>query len=394
MKNSSFYLTFIGLTVSLLFLSCQQKSSSEEEVAQASYQEYRPQEASVFVTGNIPIGDSIQIRIVDPHDPDFGKTIQIPDGNMNVQIDELQHNQVYFLEVWLRRPGNDYFSFFDHEEILFVAQDGAQLTLLARPYSGLETLNKWRFTLEAEGDEQALLNAYRESVLAKWAEISGQVTVVMGASSGDVQGERMIDAQAVIAEEFVERKEPLISTMYFIFNRNDHRTRKDFYREIYDQASDEAKNSKYGIDLYNRLVRLDHARKQISLEDELIARKPTLLPFEASDFEDEKMLLVFFWSATNPASLDAAKEVLNLFNAEGQTDIVPLFFSLDRRMSQWQEATKTLGAPHSFMIRTEARQNLIDEFYIANLPRIMLIKPDGEIIESDLTRSDLPALFE
>ncbi|HLW51076.1 MAG TPA: hypothetical protein VKZ78_08885, partial [Sphingobacteriaceae bacterium] len=66
-----------------------------------------------------------------------------------------------------------------------------------------------------------------------------------------------------------------------------------------------------------------------------------------------------------------------------------LHFSLDTRMSDWKPLSDQMGLENSYMVRAETRQASIDQLYLTALPRIIVVRPNGQIVEHELSIEQL-----
>ncbi len=396
MKRTKKLAGIAGLML-LCLHACQQRPTTQENNSAApAYKNYTSQPVTVTLRGNLSFGDSLQFRVQDPHDPDFIHISQIPTGEFEVRIKNLNKNEVYELQVWSKNKGESKFYFPEYEEIFFVANDKNPLTITGGAYPALDSQSDWRFYLDAQDADHRLLNEYRNEILERWKDISGQVArkVDLGRSNVRVKVPTIGEAIPKISGELIDRKEPTIATMYLIYHLNDHAQQKELYGEIYENADTDAQNSKYGVDLYNKLLKLDNMPKNLDMEKELASRNTQLLPFVPANYEQEERLLLVFWSAADLHSLQMAQATDEWMKSQSPSPITVLYFSLDHRMSQWQAASRGLELEHNFMIRTEARQPLIDKHYISHLPRAILITQSGEILDNDVDLENLSAVFD
>src|SRR5690606_34482894 len=127
---------------------------------------------------------------------------------------------------------------------------------------------------------------------------------------------------------------------------------------------------------------ITHAATEIDFSEILTARSSRLLPFQPETFADKEYLVLYIWASWEPkaaAPLEAVTQVVG-----GYENVALLYFSLDTRMSDWKPLTDNMELENSYMVRAETRQASIDQLYLTELPRIMIVKPDGQIVEQDL----------
>lgn len=369
----------------LLFAACGQKAADQSQ--SRSLQNYTVQNGKAQLSGNISDAGQLSFNLMQDGQQEPVRSFVADNGSFDIQLDAIPVNEVYFLEVKGIAKGFSDGSVEWREAIPVFIADGATLTLVATPYEGYDSLSKLRFKIDGAGDEQDFLQEWNDTMMQKRSELDGEVTVQMN-SSGAMTSKNTKDlyenAFNKINRDFIDKAQPLISTLYLISKENDHRSRLDFYQGIYDQASTDVQQSKYGIDLYNRIFRITDHQPAINLGELLAARNSQLLPYDPASFADQEYLVLAFWASWEPGIKEVLPELGKMVPEARKDKIAVLHFSLDTKMSEWKPVTDELSLTNSYMLRAEVRQTAIDQLYLTQLPRYMIVQSDGTIIENDV----------
>lgn len=376
----------------MLFAACGQNAADQPQTLQT----YTAQKGQAQLLGNIANAGQLSFNLMQDGQQEPVLSFVAQDGSFDVKLETIPVNEIYFLEIKGIAQGFSDGSVEWREAIPVFIKDGATLTLVATPYDGYDSLSKLRFRIDGAGDEQDFLQEWNEALLQKRSELDGEVTVQMNASGAMTSRNTQSlyeEAFNKINRDFIDKGQPLVSTLYLISKENDHRSKLDFYQGIYDQASPEVQQSKYGVDLSNRIFRITDHQPAIDLDEVLAARNSQLLPYNPETFTGQKYLILSFWASWEPGIKETLTELENIIPDSRKEEIAVLYFSLDTKMSEWKPVTDELALTNSFMLRAEVRQTAIDQLYLTELPRYMIVQPDGTIIENDVPFDRLPEVI-
>lgn len=358
----------------LLLMAC--GGSDNVQKGTQELQQYAPQVGTVHLHGNFADAGDLEFTLLSPSRKDTISTFQAAGGELDQQLEGIPTNEVYMLEIGGQNIDDRGAALNWWYTLPLFLEDGAELQLQAEPIADAEVWdNPFNFSVEGAGAEQSFLESWY-SAYSRTGE----------------QGGALRSAQ--IDQEHIQKGEPLISTMFLISQQSDHRSKIDQYQALYDQAPDHVKQSKYGVDLANRIYRIHNPTDAIDVEKLFASRTSRLLPFKISDYSDKKHLLVVFWASWEAAAateIPAARELVEQANKE---DLEILYFSLDTKVSDWKPITDDWNLENSFMIRVEARQEAINQLYLTELPRYMVITPEGQVLEHDVPFENLESVIQ
>lgn len=361
-----------------MFAGCGQNEDSSADGQVSELQQYTPQNGTVHLMGNIENAGDIGFILMAANLKDTLQTFTAPQGELAYQIEGLAVNEIYMLEISGVNVDDRGANINWWYTLPIFLENGAELSLSPKPIAGADDYSTpYSFTIEGSGEEQQFLESwYRD------------YSVV------DMQESNRAARNARINQEYINRESPLISTLFLISQQTDHRSNMDSYMQVYDKAPEHVKNSRYGIDLANRIYRINNYTTEIDMEELLAARTSQLYAFTPANHRDKSHWLLVFWASWDPTATIQVPTIHDLVQATGNTDIEVLYFSLDTRMSQWKPTTDEMQLPNSYMLRAEVRQQAIDQLYLTELPRYMIITPDGKVVENDLTYDELEAVIK
>lgn len=359
----------------------------QEETQTQTLQNYVARNGTVQISGNIEDAGQLSFNLLKEDQGEAIRSFVAENGTFDINIDNIPVNEVYYLEIKGIAKGYEDRDLEWREALPVFLEEGANLVVVASPYDGFDSFSKYKFSVEGGGEEQAFLQEWHEALMQKRSELDGQVTIQMDAAGGMSSGKSNTtyeEAYSKINKSFVEKGLPLISTLYLISKENDHRAKVDVYQDIYERSSEEAQQSKYGIDLANRIFRITQHQPAIDLPNVLTARNSQLLPYDPVVFNDQEYLILSFWASWEPGIKEKLTTVEGIVPESKKGQVSVLHFSLDTKMSEWKPVTDELSLTNSYMLRAEVRQTAIDQLYLTELPRYMIIKPDGTIVENDI----------
>lgn len=363
-------------------------------------QTYQPKPASTHLRGFVEGVDELHFVLFNDRQTDTMVVFSVEGGAIDVILEKIPANEVYFLEIRGRADGYEEQTVYWREVVPMYAQDGAELELVSVETEDDYSLSNRRFHLEGGGEEQDFLESWYRAVSEKQDELDDQIShqfVIGGGQQARAQRQAIESGRQELEQinrDFIAQGKPLIATLFLISQENDHRSKVKEYEEIYDKVSAEARQTKYGIDLNNRLIRITQFNPQLDFENLLAARNSQLHNFDPASFADHEYLLITFWSSRFPQALEELPKVEELVSETGADHIAVIHFSLDAKMSAWKSASEKIELNNSYLLRAEVRQKAIDELYLTELPRYMVVKSDGTVVENDVPYEDLKEVID
>lgn len=386
-------LLILSALIAVLAWSCGSGSNSNKK--DATLQNYQAKPASTHLRGYIDGVEELHFVLFNDRRTDTMVVFSVAGGAVDVILEKIPANEIYFLEIRGKAEGYEDQGVYWREVVPMYARDGSELELVAVDDEEGASLSNRRFHLEGGGEEQDFLEAWHRAITEKMEELDDEVTLeyTIG-SSREVRSNRQAaesrrQARERINQEFIGQGKPLVATLFLISQGNDHRSKVDEYSEIYDKASAEVQQTKYGIDLNNRLIRITQFNPQLDFENLLSARTAQLANFDHAAYADREYLVITFWSSRFPQALEELPAVEKMIPETRTNEISVIHFSLDAKMSAWKAASEEIGLSNSYLLRAEVRQDAIDELYLTELPRYMIVKSDGTVIENDVPFEDL-----
>lgn len=369
MKARFYFLkTIFAGIIAVSLLSCgQEKDADQIGTHFSALKPYQAAQTSFKLSAQLPGNGDISIYLSNDN-KEHVETFMAIAGSLNVEVTEVNANEVYFLSV---SGMNEKTGYWMQEVPLFVT-DGAEFELVADTESA-NTGEPHVLKVEGGGEEQDFLEEWHSAAYNQVISLN---------EAGDQLGEIKNFNQ-----EYIDKKQSLISTFYLISKERNHRAHMEAYTDFYLQSPAEVQNSKYGVDFANHMHRITHAATKIDFSEILTARSSRLLPFQPETFADKEYLVLYIWASWEPKAVAQLETVAQVVG--GNDRAVLLYFSLDTRMSDWKPLTDNMELENSYMVRAETRQASIDQLYLTELPRIMIVKPDGQIVEQDLNVEQL-----
>lgn len=375
MKSRLYFLKAVLAGILIFFLvSCGQDAGSGKLSEQFSaLKPYQAQKASFRLLGQIPDNGDISIKLHNDQKEEI-EAMLATSGDIDFTIDEVNANEIYFLVISGVHEKKEYWA----QEIPLFVKDGTEFELVANVNADVAIAGvPYQLKIVGGGEEQQFLEEWNSAVYNQ---------VIPSDEAGI-----LLPAFKNFNQEFIEKNQLLISTFYLISQEQNYREHLEAYSDLYLRSSAEVQNSKYGVDFANHVHRITHAPNKIDFSKTLTARSSRLLPFEPEAFAEKEYLVLYIWASWEPKALAEIEEVERLVGAHENAEL--LYFSLDTRMSDWKPLTDQMGLKNSYMVRAESRQASIDQLYLTQLPRIIIVRPDGQIVEQDLNIAQLEAVL-
>lgn len=369
MKSKPYFLKSILAGIfAFLLVSCGQNSGSENLKTHFSVlKPYQSEEASFRLFGQMPGNGDVSIFLTDDRNVQLKSFVAIS-GSLDISLEDVNANEIYFLKISGMNENTGYWT----QEVPLFVTDGAEFELIA----DTESVNPGdpHYIKVSGGDEE-------QQFLEEWKfAVYNQVIPL------NEEGNQFA-AYKDFNQEFIEKGRSLISTFYLISLQKNYRDHLDAYSDLYLQSAPEVQNSKYGVDFANHVHRITHAPTKIDFSKILTARNSRLLPFEPGAFAEKEYLVLYIWASWDPKAVAQLEEVAGVVRDHENAAL--LHFSLDTRMSDWKPLSDQMGLENSYMVRAETRQASIDQLYLTALPRIIVVRPNGQIVEHELSIEQL-----
>ena len=76
-----------------------------------------------------------------------------------------------------------------------------------------------------------------------------------------------------------------------------------------------------------------------------------------------------------------------------QAGITLVHIALDNRLSLWKKATEPLHLAHNYKLRNPSKQSLVEALYLTDLPRYVLVRPNGQVVDADVAPTAIHELL-
>ncbi len=353
----------------LMLISCGEEKKGANLAEQFSaLKPYKLVTTSINMRVNIPDNGDVTVIVKDEDWKEVNKLVATG-GQLETQLTGLNANEVYFLDVSGTHSSTGNWA---QTVPLLVTENGnfEVVAVVDQPYHQ----DPHSVKILGGGEEQEFLERWNDKYANAIVNLSDE-------------GE-FVNPHRNVNQEFINEKKPFIGTFFLIHEQKNVKEHLEEYAQLYLSAPPAVQQSKYGLDVYNQIYRITNAPKQIDFTKILTARTSRLLPFEIKDYTNSEFLVLYIWATWDPVSssqLDAVQDIVQKYS---HADL--LYFSLDTRMSDWKPVSDDRKFEHSFMVRAETRQASIDLLYLTELPRILIVQPDGTVVENevDITRLD------
>ncbi|SKB92682.1 hypothetical protein SAMN05660226_03836 [Parapedobacter luteus] len=390
--------TLLPFSIALFafFLGC--RSGSNKKDTSAAYTTYEPAMGTLRILSDVENPEITSVKLLNDKKKDSLAAVAPRNGKFTLVVNQLPMHEVYFLEIHGKstRRGTDGLDWTAYIPV-YLEKSDAKLMLDHRFFDHPGSISKAKFSIQGGSNEQALLNDWQEALDEQQAEAEGKALHYtfgsgMAAQKQDTAGETA-DQESTITQRFIQQKKPLVASLFLAYTTNAHRTYAIAYNELYQAMPDSARRTKYGIDLIQRLTRIMNPIQQLNPATQVIAVDEGLKQLTWPDFDTYKYLLLCFWNSADKAGHAAIKRIDEQASALKQQEIALIHLSVDSRFSQWKKWSPPLGLQHNYKLRKEIQQPLIDSLYLTELPRYVLIRPSGEVVDADVSLDALNRLL-
>jgi len=372
------------------FLGCQsgttEQGTPRDHVGDLSYQ---PEVGTLRIATEGANPEVTQVKLLNDRKEDSLAAATPQAGGFTLVVNKLPLREVYFLEISGRsvRKGTSGLEWTEQVPVYFEAHN-AELTLNYRFFDHPGSISQAAFSIQGGSEDQALLNRWQETLNKQKAEVEGEAVQYIpgqgGFSGGGSEAGVTATDKMTLTQRFIQPDKPSVAAMFLAYSGNDHRRQAVPYSELYESAPDYIRQTKYGIDLIRRLDRIKHPIKELNLPEQVVVVDPGLKRISWSDFAEYDRMLFCFWDSMDQTAytdVQAVNEQADALESEGT---ILVHVAMDNRLSGWKKATATLDLVHNYKLRNASKQPLIEALYLTNLPRYVLTRPSGEVIDADV----------
>lgn len=387
------------LVVFVCFLGCQ--PGLNERNTRADNQRdlsYHPESGMLRIVSNVANPEVTKVKLLNDKKEDSLAVVNPRQGQFALVVDLLPMQEVYFLEISGRsiRKGTAGLEWTEYVPV-YLEESNANLVLDYVFFNHPGSISQAKFSIGGGSDEQELLNKWQEALNVQTAEIEGQtVQYTFGASGFSKEGSAM-DAHTVkdsgVTQRFIQQKAPLVASLFLVYTTNDHRKQAAAYNQLYEAVPDYARQTKYGIDLIRRLDRIKDPVKKLDLESQVVVVGPGLNRLSWSDFTAYENILLCFWDSMDQTAYAEIKDLEEQIDTLNQQRTALVHVAMDDRFSQWKKNTGSFDLAYNYKLRNEVKQPLVEALYLTDLPRYLLARPDGEVIDADVSPETLRTLL-
>lgn len=396
MKIIRLYPFFALFLLSLVF-GCQEKSS-EQENQDAKIASYQPKLGTLRIQSDVMNSEMNSVKLLNDKLSDSLAAIEPEKGKFTLVVEELPLQEVYFLEISGKSSRKGTSGLVWRERVPVYLEEQTAITLESKPFEHPGSISKAKFFIADASDEQQLLNDWQDALNEQQAEIEGRMEHFSLGMSGatKIEGKEAPEeeGEADITRRFLQKKEPLIASLFLAYRSNEHRKHLEDFQTLYQIVSEQSRETKYGVDLGQRLDRIMNPIEQLDLSGQVVATDERLKDIPWENFERYNYLLLAFWNSGDKASHTAIQEIEEQAGTFEQQQTAIIHISLEDRFSSWQKNNQSMKLENSYKIRNEARQAVIDSLYITALPRYVLVQPDGRVVDADVSMEELPGLLQ
>lgn len=348
--------------------SCGQDSGADKlKTHFSALKPYYPEQASFRLFGQMPGNGDISI-VLSNDKKGYVQSIVAISGSVDMVVEEVNANEIYFLTISGMNENTGYWV----QEVPLFVTDGAEFELIADAEPDVPG-DPHQIRTVGGGEEQQFLEDWNSSIYSQVIPLNAD-----GQSFAEYKN---------FSQDFIEMNKPLISTFFLISLQQNYKDHLEGYSNLYLQSPPEVQNSKYGVDFANHAHRINYALSKVDFSKILTARNSRLLPFEPGAFAEKEYLVLYIWASWDPKAVAQLEEVAGVVRDHENAAL--LHFSLDTRMSDWKPLSDQMGLENSYMVRAETRQASIDQLYLTALPRIIVVRPNGQIVEHELSIEQL-----
>jgi len=377
--------------------SKQQENKQQENQENNKGQEnvYQPQQGRLFVISEIDNPEINSVTLVSDNEMDSITSVRPENGKFRLDVQNVHLQEIYFIKMTGKSTKRGTSGLVWETLIPVLANPSKELVLVQEPFNHIGSISKVSFSIQGGGEEQTLLNNWHHALATLEAEKEGQTEqyAIGGTGVTKVAGKKKLSkTPASITEDFIGQHKPLVASFYLISRLGKQRQFKQAYQQLLDQASDTVKRSKYAVDLSKRLEQIQTRVAQLDLEKQVVATDTRLSEIPWDSLKNRKYLLLSFWNSADRASAKAVKSLESAAPMLEKKGIEVLPISMEDRFTTWKENTANLGFKYNYRMRNEAQQDLINTLYLSELPRLVLVKPNGQVINDDWRLEQLEEL--
>ena len=380
---------FGSLILLLPVFACQEISRRQQaDTPSQIFYSYSPEYATLRITSDINNPEITGIRLLNDKRTDSLATAEAKNGNFILDVDNLPLHEVYFLEIKGRsaRKGTSGLNWTEHVPIYF--EEHAKPSLQQRFFDHPGSISKASFFISGGSQEQEALNNWQKALTNRQAEIEGKMShytlSISGATKVSDKDDHTENDEGNITQQHLQEKKPLVASLFFTYISNDHRAYFSDYLNLYMSLPPESQQTKYGVDLIQRLDRIRAPIERLDPATQIAAVDPLLTPINWDNFHAYRYLLLSFWDNENKASHEAIKQLEAQSTQFEQWGTALIHLSVNRRFSRWKSTSTSMNLKHNYKLRNQVQQPLIDFLYMTTLPRYVLIQPTGEVIDADV----------
>lgn len=391
--RTSPYLILIGF---LSIMACQPREQKDDQNDKKKQDySYTPEKGPLLVTSKTVNPEVKNITLFKDNEKDSITSVTPESGKFQLRLDTANLNEVYFIRIEGISTKRGTSGLTWETLIPVLAVPSAELVLVQKPFNHVGSISKVAFSVQGGGEEQELLNDWHMALATLEAEEEGQTEqyTLGGATATKVAGKKKLSKTPTsITEDFIGKKKPLTSSFYLLSRARKQRQYANEYQSLLEQAPDIVKRSKYGLDFAKQLEKVQTKVKQLDLEKQVVATDTRLSEIPWKSFKDRKYLLLSFWNSADQASTSAVKQLEKETPALEKKGIDVLPISMESQFSTWKKNSESLAFKYSYRMRNEAQQDLVNTLYLSELPRFVLVKPSGEVIDDDFSLERLGEL--
>lgn len=396
MKNLKTNKYLVTLLCLLLISACQnKKQQNTQEKGKKQDYTYKAQQGRLLIKSKTVNSELKSVALYADNEEDSITSAKPDQGKFTLDVNDIALHEVYFLKLRGVSTKRGTSGLKWEEWVPVFASSADELTLVQQAFQDVGSISKVKFSIQGGGDEQALLNDWHEALVELQAEKEGQMEhyTIGGSGATKVAGRKgSVKTEASITTDFIAQQKALTSSLYLISRVGKHRQHAKDYQALLDKVTEPAKNSKYGLALAKQLDLFNNKITRLDLEKQVVATDTRLSAVPWDSFKDRQYLVLSFWNSLDPASSEVVKKLKGTAPALAKKGIDVLLISMENQFTIWQKAAKQLDFEHNYKMRNEARQALIDTLYLSELPRLLLVKPNGEIINDDLSLEQVQEL--
>lgn len=387
---------FLTLLCFILVTACQHREQRDnQENNQKQDYIYKPQKGALLVISNSSNPELKSVTLFKDNEKDSIMSVTSENGKFKLEVDSVDLNEVYFIKIKGKSTKSGTNGLAWEASVPVLAAPAVKLELVQNAFNHVGSISKVSFSIQGGGEEQEFLNSWHCALAIQEAEEEGQMEqyAIGGASVTKVAGKKKLAKTPMsITEDFIGQHKPLISSFYFISTVAKQRQYAQEYQKLFDQASDTAKHSKYGVDLAKRLEQIGTKIAQLDLKKQVVATDARLSEIPWDSLKNRKYLLLSFWNSEDQASADTVKKLKNSTPELEKKGVEVLFISMESQFSKWKKNTAQLGVEYNYRMRNEVQQDLINTLYLSELPRLVLVKPNGKVVNDDFSMKQLGEL--